>query len=403
MKYNVRIIPCSMFDTEAFENWVSDMAAKGWALKGIWSLYALFEKCEPKTMKYRLEPKKVLKQEYPEDSEKEMYESFGWQFVCRYSNYAFIWRADKNAPEIHTDTEIQSEIYKSVVKSTRKNMLFSIPSCIGILALLFYMWFSGNTPALDLIEADRSLALFFIAVLYPVICIDTICDYFRARKLYKRLESGEKLTHNKRYSRYNLYRVIIAVMLFATIVSVYFLPFYGIYKSGSTVRDKLCAPDFYLLQLDEIEGEGFEYDARYVYNDKDYTNFSVRNWSPLTNYWYEINAGGKIEGQFWKHNSKPYEPDMEIKHYDLRLGFMADMVLGDLHKQSFRIETLDTPEGFIRTDIDFDGIEEGYMLRNEEASVTWIFARNGNEVISLFYRGYADLSLHYDKIAMMIE
>ena len=47
MKYKIKIIPCSMFDTEIFENWASDMAEKGWALKGIWSLYALFEKCEP--------------------------------------------------------------------------------------------------------------------------------------------------------------------------------------------------------------------------------------------------------------------------------------------------------------------------------------------------------------------
>ncbi|MBR4879790.1 MAG: DUF2812 domain-containing protein, partial [Clostridia bacterium] len=150
MKYSIRIIPCSMFDTEAFENWASDMAAKGWALKGIWSLYALFEKCEPKQMKYRLEPKEDKDIEQPAQDVREMYESFGWDFVCRYTNYAFIWRADENAPEIHTDTEIQSEIYKSVLKSARKNMLFTIPSCIIILAILGYMWFGGNTPALDL-------------------------------------------------------------------------------------------------------------------------------------------------------------------------------------------------------------------------------------------------------------
>ena len=42
------------------------------------------------------------------------------------------------------------------------------------------------------------------------------------------------------------------------------------------------------------------------------------------------------------------------------------------------------------------------MLTNGEG-VTWVFARNGNRVISVFYRGYADLSQHFDKIAMMVE
>ena len=93
---------------------------------------------------------------------------------------------------------------------------------------------------------------------------------------------------------------------------------------------------------------------------------------------------------------------MEINHYDLRLGFMADALLDDLHKQTFRIETLDTPEGFIHTEIVYDGIEEGYMLTNGDG-VTWVFARNGNRVISVFYRGYADLNGHLDKIAMMVE
>lgn len=403
MKYKIKIIPCSMFDTEIFENWASDMAEKGWALKGIWSLYALFEKCEPKRMKYRLEPKEDMEQEYPKQSEQDMYESFGWDFVCRYSKYAFIWRADEDAAEIHTDTEIQSEIYKKVQKSALKNMIFSLISGVLIMALIIFMWFGGNTPVIDMVESDRSLALVFIFALYPILWFDCVWDYIKVKKLVKRLEAGEHLTHDKKYSRFNFYRVLIFVLLFAAIICTYFLPFYAIYKSGSTVHDKLHAPDFYVMQLDEIEGKGFKYNAKYKYNGQDYTNFSVRNWSPLTNFWYEIHSGGEIFGQFWKHNEKPYEPQMEINHYDLRLGFMADALLDDLHKQTFRIETLDTPEGFNRTEIAYDGIEEGYMLKNDNENVTWVFARNGNRVISVFYRGYADLSQHYDKIAMMVE
>lgn len=402
MKYKLKIIPCSMFDTEIFENWASDMAEKGWALKGIWSLYALFEKCQPKRMKYRLEPKEDMEQEYPKQDVCDMYESFGWDFVCRYSRYAFIWRADEDAAEIHTDTEIQSEIYKKVLKSARRNLIFTIISGILICALIGFMWFGGSTPILDLVEADRSLALVFIALLYPILWFDCIWDYVKVKKLLGRLQSGEQLTHDKKYSRFNFYRVLIFVLLIAAIICTYFLPFYAVYKSGSTINDKLHAPDFYIMQLDEIEGKGFKYNAKYVYGGKDYTNFSVRNWSPLTNFWYEIHAGGEIFGQFWD-NDKPYEPNMEIKHYDLRLGFMADRMLDDLHKQTFRIETLDLPEGVVRENFICEGIEEGYMLKNENENVTWVFARNGNEVVEIIYKGRADLAQHLDKVAAMLE
>ena len=52
-----RLLPCSVYDIPAMEGWLSEQARQGRLLTGFWGGYAAdFEKGEPRSETYRLEP-----------------------------------------------------------------------------------------------------------------------------------------------------------------------------------------------------------------------------------------------------------------------------------------------------------------------------------------------------------
>ena len=61
-KHVYRLPPCPAYDIEGMESWLSDMAANGLLLSadGFFAGFAIFEKSEPRAVRYRLAPSRPV-------------------------------------------------------------------------------------------------------------------------------------------------------------------------------------------------------------------------------------------------------------------------------------------------------------------------------------------------------
>ena len=103
----LKLMPMNIYDVAAQQARMEDQAARGWfavSVPGIFFL-AVFEKGEPKAVRYRLEPAPV-KESCPDPERLAAYQSMGWEYVDTSGKSMHLWRCDDpDAPELHTDPE----------------------------------------------------------------------------------------------------------------------------------------------------------------------------------------------------------------------------------------------------------------------------------------------------------
>lgn len=78
----LKLMPMNIYDVAAQQARMEDQAARGWfavSVPGIFFL-AVFEKGEPKAVRYRLEPAPV-KESCPDPERLAAYQSMGWEYV----------------------------------------------------------------------------------------------------------------------------------------------------------------------------------------------------------------------------------------------------------------------------------------------------------------------------------
>ena len=204
-----RYPPCPDYDVEAMESWLSDMAAKGLVLSkdGFFFGFAIFEKTEPKTMRFRLEPSKynstTLNEFLPPEEAQELYESMGWRYVAVRGNFHIYCTDDPEARELHTDPQVQA-IALDVV---RKRMIRDIVIEVVWLLLFFGLRIGLGTRSLR--GGPIVLAIIAIgtpaAILLLALIIWSAAGLFkglrRLNALRRKVKSGEGLDHHKDWRR----------------------------------------------------------------------------------------------------------------------------------------------------------------------------------------------------------
>lgn len=124
-----RLPPCQVYDIEAFQTWLSDMARKGWLLDrdGFFMGFASFEQAEPCHMVYRLQAaskaKSAFEEGEPDAEETELSHELGWDYVARYRQFHIYRTAAPQERELNTDPEIQAMALKKVSSALRSRMI----------------------------------------------------------------------------------------------------------------------------------------------------------------------------------------------------------------------------------------------------------------------------------------
>ncbi|MFA9465170.1 MAG: DUF2812 domain-containing protein [Velocimicrobium sp.] len=224
-----RLPPCPPYDVEGIESWLASMAEKGWVLsqEGFFAGVAIFEKCKPHSIRYRMEAARKSTSMWadddgaPSEEEVELNETYGWQYVTIYDKF-YIYCTDRSdARELHTDSKVQALTLDIVCKKERSNFIGTI------LWILIYpiIWMRGN---LVLCAIDIGTWFLLWGIVLALWTLGrSIVRFFYFKDLRRRLSSGQSLNHLKKYKKYGGFYHLRGIAFHVLIVAWFAFLMYG--------------------------------------------------------------------------------------------------------------------------------------------------------------------------------
>ena len=133
-----RICPYPLWQIDAIEGWLDDMATRGYLLERCKANNRfVFLKTEPRSARHRID---VLEDEHADaQMRQEEYRDFGWEYVTNFMDYLDIYRATReDAVELNTDEDL---LQLALQKARRRNWALS-----AFVWLLIAVIFVSSTP-----------------------------------------------------------------------------------------------------------------------------------------------------------------------------------------------------------------------------------------------------------------
>ncbi|MBO4676798.1 MAG: DUF2812 domain-containing protein [Oscillospiraceae bacterium] len=375
-----RLPPCPPYDVEGMESWLSDMAARGWKLEpdDFFFGIASFIKTDPAPVRYRLEasPKKVSTWSddggVPDREAWELNTDCGWEYAGRRGQF-FIYRtADQNAPELHTDPQVQALAVKAVEKRQLRNLLF----LAGYWLLYFFLRaLQGSSILLFAMKAGLPATLLLALFLLGALTFG-IGEVLSLRRLKKRLKEGAPPDHRKDWKKTRR-RWFGSRVLFWGLFILLFVLLFRMLGDALENRDRMPRSEYpgkppFATLADFAEGE-----YRRTWNDIHYDYAS--RWS---------NAFLK-EGVEWSEQAEIRRPDgsrlsggLKITYYHARSEALAKLLAKELQRTD-RASARKYYEELASPDLGMDDTAAYHAL----AHFPCVVLRKGNIVIrALFYQ-----------------
>ena len=246
--YAYRIPPCPDYDIEGTEAWLEDMAKKGLILgdHGIMPGLVAFQKSEPQNIRYRLVASTHSYKWFslwgyapdPDNETKHFYEDFGWEYVATRRHFHIYAAKDPATAEMDTDPEIQAIAIKAVTKRLTVDMLL-LAVCFAL-----YIFLIGYTYYSYLLGGRFQISPIYNFLLWAILWSDWIYSFFVLRKLKKKLQSGEGLTHRSNYRKTRVRYWLIKIVKVLAVVAA-FLMSYNIQSNINTsARERIDLNDY---------------------------------------------------------------------------------------------------------------------------------------------------------------
>ncbi len=158
--------------------WLEDLSLEGWKLEKVGGEYGVFRRVPPHRIRYRMEPTERLWEDKPfsyyEEKER-LYEEMGWRLLGKTGrDLCYLYcTEDPNAPELHTDAEIQKVLWR---RTLRRSVLWSLLWLGMVLFRLLTLLdkFFGSSDAviasanLVSISANQVVSTVFMGVVFLV-------------------------------------------------------------------------------------------------------------------------------------------------------------------------------------------------------------------------------------------
>lgn len=192
--------PANAYDVAANETWLEDMARQGYRLIRMTGWSGVFEKTEPFTCRYRMQPLSK-KEKAPAAEVTVAYRELGWEYAGTIPGTFHVWRCeDPYAPELDTDPVVQGMGYRYL----KRKMLWDGVASALLLAVLLVLCalfpFTAETPLLDILDAVPGRVLIGeIGACLIVAWI--ICEVRSMRRLLRLLNAGIPLDRPRPYRR----------------------------------------------------------------------------------------------------------------------------------------------------------------------------------------------------------
>lgn len=401
MKCIRKLTPVSLYDVRGLESWLEDMGKRGLHLKRLRPAFSTFERGPAQSLRYRVEPcKRIMDDEVPQ-AMLDLYQDFGWDFVCDANAELLVFvTQDPDAPEPHSDPELQGQLWKKLYRSRRRGLVWSLLLDLVTAVCAFLTLIEDGTPILNLLTS--SVLWMFVLLIFLLADIpQNWADIQRLALIVQQLEEGVPLDHRSVYPRRRLgtvaVSVLAAILLILLVTAQYILPF-----TGGNVRplDELTA--FPLLSLAEVEGEGYVPDT-FVMDGRDYANFcDLEHYLLCWNQWEAVQTGD-IAPDGWVR--------MEINWYNLPapLSFLSVPLARELLDEAMGLNRdiwwTDEARDRVWT-VHYYPWEEGALLaaaNNGPGGFQIAAVSRGNKAAIVKYTGTGDLAGHLGEIMAMVQ
>lgn len=112
-----KLTPVSMYDVRGLEGWLEDMARRGLFLKRLRPAFSTFVRGAARPARYRVEPFRHWREDEPPKDMLELYQDFGWTLAGETTELLLFTTQDPDAPEPHSDPELQGWMWKKLTGS----------------------------------------------------------------------------------------------------------------------------------------------------------------------------------------------------------------------------------------------------------------------------------------------
>ena len=395
-----KITPVSVYDVRGLESWLEDMARRGLFLKRLRPAFSTFQRGPAQPLRYRVEPCRRIMDDTPPQAMLDLYQDFGWHFVCDANSELLVFSTrDPEAPEPHSDPELQGALWKKLYHSKRRGFLFILAVTLALLVLLPVFLFGKGAPTLTLLTTTAP-----ILIVYLVFFLVTLPGYWaeaqRLGLIVKQLEEGVPLDHRSAYPRRRwseIATLVTTLVLFAAVITVQnILPL-----TGGGVRPLEDLTAFPALSLAEVEGEGYVPDI-FVMEGRDYANFCEPSHYLLCWNQWDVVQTGDIEPEGWVR--------MEINWYDLPapLSFLSAPLARELLDSAMGLDQdiWWTDNAGAAWTVEYTPhLEAGFLAaaRREDGGFQVAAVSMGDRAAVVRYTGRGSLTDHLDEIVDMVK
>ncbi|MCI8688164.1 MAG: DUF2812 domain-containing protein [Lawsonibacter sp.] len=395
-----KITPVSVYDVRGLESWLEDMARRGLFLKRLRPAFSTFQRGPAQPLRYRVEPCRRIMDDTPPQAMLDLYQDFGWHFVCDANSELLVFSTqDPEAPEPHSDPELQGALWKKLYRSKRRGFLFILAVTLAFLVLLPVFLFGKGAPTLTLLTTTAP-----ILIIYLVFFLVTLPGYWaeaqRLGLIVKQLEEGVPLDHRSAYPRRRwseIATLVTTLVLFAAVITVQnILPL-----TGGGVRPLEDLTAFPALSLAEVEGEGYVPDI-FVMEGRDYANFCEPSHYLLCWNQWDVVQTGDIEPEGWVR--------MEINWYDLPapLSFLSAPLARELLDSAMGLDQdiWWTDNAGAAWTVEYTPhLEAGFLAaaRREDGGFQVAAVSMGDRAAVVRYTGRGSLTDHLDEIVDMVK
>ena len=381
--------PANAYDVAANETWLEDMAREGYRLIRMTGWSGVFEKTEPFTCRYRMQPL-PKKEKAPPQELVEAYRELGWDYAGTIPGAFHVWRCeDPSAPELDTDPVVQGMGYRYL---KRKMLWDGVVSALllAVLVMLCTLFpFTADTPLLDILDAvpGRVLMGELGACLIVVLII---CQVRGMRRLLRSLNAGIPLDRPRPYRRQKW----LARGLVVCLAYIWVMGFLGGGQTidGNSLTDGWDAGDSWhvpkdgVVYVDLTELEGAEdtefWDCRTKVHELCPRMYWTRQLS--------LGAGEEI--------SQPVESWVETTYYRMLTEGLARQLTRELIQRRTASFGVDGHPALTAVETDtLDGFWWG-----EDRYYQFAVARLGRQVLFVQYEGDTDLRTEEAYLASLL-
>lgn len=384
--------PANVYDVAANETWLEDMARQGYRLVGMTGWSGVFEKAEPFTCRYRMQPLSKKEKRPPEEMV-EAYRELGWEYAGTIPETFHVWCCqDPAVPELDTDPVVQGMGYRYLRRKMRKDLISSVLLLVVLAALCVFLSGITTTPLLDTLEhfAPGQLTVGTLAAILLVVLMT--CQMRSMRRLLRFLDAGIPLERPRPYRHQKWLARALAAVLGLSLI----LHFLGAVTAidGGSLKEGWDAGDSY-----HDPGPGAVYVDLAALEGAAETEFwgcrtKVQELCPRM---YRITQLSLEKGE---KTSRQVLSSVETSYYRLLTEGLARQLAKELIQDRPGSMGTSVHEALVPVE---GAALDGFWWLQKDDGTQYAVARLGRQVLLVEYEGQTDLRTAGDYLAGLLE